>query len=82
MTVSDSPSVKSSDGNLAESKLDTSSNAVHIETIPSSEDESDSIEHTDIGKVTWFISATVSLGGFLFGIATPFSYSLLNWRRP
>lgn len=49
--------------------------AVHIERADSAGSgntlDRDSIERTDTGRVTWLISATVSLGGFLFG-KTPF----------
>jgi hypothetical protein len=52
-------------------KSETYSEAAHIETTgnPDAGDPGDdSIEQTDTGRVTWLISATVSLGGFLFGI--------------
>ncbi|KFZ24403.1 hypothetical protein V502_01121 [Pseudogymnoascus sp. VKM F-4520 (FW-2644)] len=50
-------------------KLD---NPVHLETISneSALDDNDSIESTPTGRVTWLISMTVSLGGFLFGYDT------------
>ena len=38
-----------------------------METASNAEVGDDSIERTDTGRVTWLISATVSLGGFLFG---------------
>lgn len=69
MMATDSQSMKSSDQKLTESKVSDLGDALHIETTSHSDDESDSIEQTDTGKVTWLISATVSLGGFLFGIA-------------
>lgn len=56
------------DSKQSESKLSDSGEAVHIESTAHLFDEDDSIEQTDTGKVTWLISATVSLGGFLFGI--------------
>lgn len=60
------------DSKQPESKLSDSVEAVHVESTAHLFDEDDSIEQTDTGKVTWLISATVSLGGFLFGIS-PFS---------
>ena len=48
-------------------KSDEYAEAVHIETSGSPEAGDDSIERTNTGRVTWLISATVSLGGFLFG---------------
>lgn len=67
--AADAHSMKAIDQKLIESKASVSGDVVHIETTYHSGDESDSIEQTDTGKVTWLISATVSLGGFLFGIA-------------
>ena len=61
--------MKSIDRKLTESKASVLGDALHVETAYHSVDESDSIEQTETGKVTWLISATVSLGGFLFGIA-------------
>lgn len=47
---------KSSERKLSEAKLDKLDETTHIETTDADIDGYDSIELTDTGKVTWFIS--------------------------
>jgi SP family myo-inositol transporter-like MFS transporter 13 len=66
-TQSDTPNVTMLD------VKDKVGDAVHLEETSSNDfglDDNDSIESTQTGKVTWLISMTVSLGGFLFGYDT------------
>jgi hypothetical protein len=63
---------------LSVEKSDKYTEAVHIEMTSDTETSYDSIEWTDTGRVTWLISATVSLGGFLFG--TSLSFYLLSQK--
>ena len=53
-----------------EKKIDDSQHVEVISNEGSSLDDRDSIESTATGRVTWLITMTVSLGGFLFGYDT------------
>lgn len=51
----------------SKSDLEDPVEVAHVEETRISEGNSDLIEETGTSRVTWLVSATVSLGGFLFG---------------
>ena len=52
-------------------KLDEKTEAIHVENhVNTLLDELDSIELTQTGKFSWFISLVAAIGGMLFGYDT------------
>ena len=53
------------------SKLDEKTEAIHVEThVDTVLDDLDTIELTQTGKFSWFISIVAAIGGMLFGYDT------------